>query len=177
MELPGDGTGGGQGGRGRGPAEAGGERVWERRHLLHSTGDSRCPRNKTCSSALGTGVSLDSGFGAGFQSLKWCLSQSRAGPPHPPLLAAGQAGFSLWPEGRVTQILWTTGTGGQRSLAYFGPGLSCGPSWLVQRGVPGPVPAPPIPWPCAIPASLFFDKYPFICLGSEMVCVSGLSPV
>lgn len=36
--------------------------------------DSKCPRDKTCSSALGTGVSLDLHFRAGdFQSLKWSL--------------------------------------------------------------------------------------------------------
>lgn len=55
-------------------------------------GDSRCPRNKTCSSALGTGVSLDLHFRAGdLQSLKWSL-RDRAGPELLCVLGGG-AGF------------------------------------------------------------------------------------
>lgn len=53
--------------------------------------DSRCPRHKTCSSALGTGVSLDLHLRAGgFQSLKWS-PRDLAGPGHSVL--CGGAGF------------------------------------------------------------------------------------
>lgn len=54
--------------------------------------DSRCPRNKTCSSALGTGVSLDLHFRAGdFQGLKWSLGDRAE--PHPLSALGGRQAF------------------------------------------------------------------------------------
>lgn len=74
------------------------------------TRDSRCPRNKTRSSALGTGVSLDLHFRArGFQSLKWSLRV--VAEPYPLSTLCGGAGFQ---GGGLSDISprWTPGTGG-----------------------------------------------------------------
>lgn len=79
-------------------------------------GDSGCPRNNACSSALGTGVSPDLHFRAGCQSLKWSL---RAGAEPGPLSVAC--------EGQAFGV--DTGNQGM-ALAYFGPGFPSGPRRL-----------------------------------------------
>lgn len=73
--------------------------------------DSRCPRHKTCSSALGTGVSLDLHLRAGgFQSLKWSL-RDVAGPW--PLCSVRRGRLSGW----RALLVWEVG-GGEAGLFW-----------------------------------------------------------